>query len=228
MSDGGAMGIVQYYSAPVKYNDALQIQENAVQACAKDGIPRLFVLQHPHVVTIGKDAKQEDRRLTDEELVSQGIDVHHVTRGGSFTYHGPGQLVAYPIMCMARGREQVQYVDTLQQTIVDMLDTYGIHSDGSRDRRHPGVFTEEGKIAAIGVEFRSLGDGRIVSMHGAAIYVRPDHYFDCIFPCGDKTAKLTSMEKELGWAPDMHEARARFVEKFSQKSGIEFTVSKFS
>ncbi|HLC74504.1 MAG TPA: lipoyl(octanoyl) transferase LipB [Candidatus Nanoarchaeia archaeon] len=225
-------GIAKIYSEPVDYGIALKMQEAAVTECAADGIPHLFVLQHPHVVTIGRDAKPEDRRLDDDDLRRQGIDVHEITRRGSFTYHGPGQLIMYPVLPieLMMGSPRL-HIDKLQQSVIDLLQIYNIHSYGSQDPEHPGVFTDTGiknndkKIAAIGVEFRKVAQRRRITMHGAGVYVNPDlSYFNMIFPCGDKDAKLTSIEAEMGTTPDMGEAMQRFVEQFSKNTGIQFTL----
>ena len=213
------------FSEPMRYREALSMQRDAAKVCAQEGISRLLILQHPPVVTMGRDTKKEDRRIADEELRSRGIDVEIVERGGSVTYHGLGQLIAYPIMDanLIEGRAR-GYLGMLQRTVVDFLSAYGIASKPSEDSSHPGVFVDDEKIAAVGVEFKRA-ERRKVTMHGAAIYVNPDlSEFEHIFPCGDRNAKLTTMELELGSKPSMYDAMLRFADTFSRNAGIHFNL----
>lgn len=213
------------FSEPMRYREALSMQRDAADVCAREGIPRLLILQHLPVVTMGRDTKKDDRRTADEELRSRGIDVEIVERGGSVTYHGPGQLIAYPIMDanLIEGRAR-GYIGMLQRTVVDFLSAYGIASKPSEDPSHPGIFVDDEKIAAVGVEFKRA-ERRKVTMHGAAIYVSPDlSEFEHIFPCGDVSAKLTTMELKLGSKLSMYDAMIKFADKFSKNAGTHFNM----
>ena len=155
----------------------------------------LLLLEHPHVYTLGRRGQQSHILASGEALTQLGVDTHFTDRGGETTYHGPGQLVGYPIVNLRRwGGGVRKYVQTLEQTLIAALAAeygYGIaaHSEG----KPTGVWVKDAKIAAIGVRV-----SRSVTMHGFALNVSPDlSFFDHIVPCGMPGARVTSMAQEL-------------------------------
>lgn len=165
----------------------------------------LLLLEHPHVYTHGRRGQQSHILAPDDELARLGVDTHFTDRGGETTYHGPGQLVGYPIINLRRiGMGVRQYVHTLEQTLIKSLAEYGIaaHSED----KPTGVWVSDttgnlvhndksadAKIAAIGVHV-----SRSTTLHGFALNVNPDlSYFDHIVPCGIPNARITSMDWEL-------------------------------
>ena len=153
----------------------------------------LLLLEHPHVYTLGRRGQQSHILASDEALTQLGVETHFTDRGGETTYHGPGQLVGYPIVNLRRwGGGVRKYVETLEQVLIGTLSEFGItaHSEG----KPTGVWVGDAKIAAIGVRV-----SRSVTMHGFALNVCPDlSFFDHIVPCGMPGARVTSMAQELG------------------------------
>ena len=153
----------------------------------------LLLLEHPHVYTLGRRGQQSHILAPDDMLTQLGVETHFTDRGGETTYHGPGQLVGYPIVNLRRwGGGVRKYVETLEQVLIGTLSEFGIaaHSEG----KPTGVWVGDAKIAAIGVRV-----SRSVTMHGFALNVCPDlSFFDHIVPCGMPGARVTSMAQELG------------------------------
>ncbi|MXY47128.1 MAG: lipoyl(octanoyl) transferase LipB [Chloroflexi bacterium] len=175
------------------YLAAYRLQRRVHALVAALEIPDvLLLLEHPHVYTHGRRGQQSHILAPDDALARLGVETHFTDRGGETTYHGPGQLVGYPIVNLRRiGMGVRQYVHTLEQTLVGALAEYGIaaHSDG----KPTGVWVDDRKIAAIGVRV-----SRSVTMHGFALNVSPDlSFFDHIVPCGMPDACVTSMAREL-------------------------------
>ena len=154
---------------------------------------QLLLVEHPHVYTLGRRGKMSDVLSSERGLSEAGVAVHRTDRGGEVTYHGPGQLVAYPIIDLRRwGGGPLQYVRALERTIVATLTEFDIAA-GSSDRP-TGVWVGEAKIAAIGVKI-----SRGVTTHGLALNVDPDlTFFDDIVPCGMPGMRVTSMSALLG------------------------------
>jgi lipoyl(octanoyl) transferase len=170
------------------YRAALELQERLV-ADRKLGLvsDQLLFVEHPHVVTLGRNAHIENVLASPEVLESTGIALHETNRGGDVTYHGPGQVVGYPILDLTGYKRDVRwYVQSIEKAIIGTLAEYGIygeHIDGST-----GVWTRQGKIAAIGVHI-----SRWVTSHGFALNVDTDlTYFQYIVPCG-LTKPVTSL-----------------------------------
>ena len=194
-----SLGVMDYLAAY-----ALQRRVHALIA-ALEMPDVLLLLEHPHVYTHGRRGQQSHILASDDELARLGVDTHFTDRGGETTYHGPGQLVGYPIVNLRRiGIGVRQYVHTLEQTLISALGEYGItaHSDGkptgvwvsdtTGDLAHNDKSTDA-KIAAIGVHV-----SRSATLHGFALNVNPDlSYFSHIVPCGMSDARITSMAREL-------------------------------
>ena len=179
----------------------------------------LLLLEHDPVVTLGRRGDR-DGILAPDALQRAGIDVTPTNRGGNVTYHGPGQLVAYPILDLRRLQLDVhRYVEGLESTILRLLSTYGI--DARRDPDERGIFTDRGKIASLGVHI-----SRWVTMHGIALNVDPDmNHWACIAPCGrpDITATSISVHKAAhGETPPTLDAVAgHFTAAFLAEFGLQ-------
>jgi lipoyl(octanoyl) transferase len=198
----------------VEYLRALQLQNGLVGARLRDEVRDvLLLLEHPHVYTLGRGA--------DERFVLDAADlpVHRVSRGGQVTYHGPGQLIGYPIVKLADGqRDVIRYLRQLEQVVIETLATVGIA--GQRLSGLTGVWVGQEKIASIGVGFR-----RWVSLHGFALNVSTDlSYFDAIVPCGIRDCRMTSIAAR-GLRTISCEAAGQIVAgRFATVFGYERTV----
>ena len=171
------------------YPAALELQRSLHARVREGELPGvLLLLEHPHVYTLGRRGRPADILATPEELARLGVEVQHTDRGGEVTYHGPGQLVGYPIVDLRRwGGGPLSYVQALEEVLVATLAEFGIH--GEVADRPTGVWVGDAKIAAIGVRV-----SRGVTMHGFALNVDPDlSYFDHIVPCGMREGAVTSM-----------------------------------
>lgn len=190
----------------VPYLGGLALQKTAVNARNDDpALPdTLFLLEHPPTYTLGVRGNRENLLVDEALLVQQGVTVHHVKRGGDVTFHGPGQLVGYPIFNMKRANVRLgkrpldvrAFVQNIEACIIQTLDTFDV--EGWRDERYPGVWVDlngtQAKIAAIGIH---VNRNRITS-HGFALNIDPDmDYFDQIIPCGIQEYRATSLAEVL-------------------------------
>jgi lipoyl(octanoyl) transferase len=175
----------------IGFGAAFALQQTLVEERKQGAIPdQLLFLEHPHVVTMGRNGRDENL-LASEELMSRaGIEFHHTNRGGDVTYHGPGQIVGYPILDLRDWkRDVVAYVRSLENVIIGALAEFGIAA--GRVEGCTGVWVESRKIAAIGVHI-----SRWVTSHGFALNVDTDlSYFQYIVPCG-LSKPVTSMRRE--------------------------------
>ncbi|MCH8206192.1 MAG: lipoyl(octanoyl) transferase LipB [Chloroflexi bacterium] len=177
----------------VEYTRALELQRSLHRQVAEGSLPDLLLfLEHPHVYTLGRRGKDTDVLVSEEKLSRLGAEVHRTDRGGEVTYHGPGQLVGYPVVDLRRwGGGPMKYVRALEDSLVATLRDFGVQA--GRDDKPTGVWVGDAKIAAIGVKI-----SRRVTMHGFALNVHPDlSYFEHIVPCGMPRAGVTSMESLL-------------------------------
>jgi lipoate-protein ligase B len=176
------------------YLEALELQRNVAHARISGVVPQdvLLLVEHPPVVTLGRSSKQKHHVASPEFLAKRGVEVHEVERGGDVTFHGPGQLVGYPIVDLKRHKRDLHwYLRRLEQSLMDTLDSYGIFAE--RNKGFTGVWTSGRKIASIGVHARDW-----VTWHGFALNVTTDlSYFDLIVPCGIDGVVMTSMAREL-------------------------------
>ena len=194
----------------VEYPAALTLQRDLHQRVVTGDLPALLLLlQHPHVYTLGRRGTEDDILASADALTELGADVHHTDRGGEVTYHGPGQLVGYPILDLrAAGLGPLAYVRALEQVIISTLAELGIHA--TSEDRPTGVWVDDAKIAAIGVRV-----SRGVTMHGFALNVNPDlSYFKHIVPCGMPDASVTSIA-EQGVASGIHDVIDALTEHFA-------------
>lgn len=201
----------------VEYLRARAMQDTLVERVHDGDSPNtLLLLEHPHVYTRGRLSRDEHLLSPEAELAAAGIPVHDTDRGGQITYHGPGQVVGYPVINLRRwSLGPLQYVRTLEQAIVDTLADFGI--DAHTEQGLTGVWTPGGKIAAIGVKI-----SRGVAFHGFAINVDTDlSWFSHIVPCGISDRAVTSMAAELGEAPDPEAVRYGLVYRFGRATGMQ-------
>jgi lipoyl(octanoyl) transferase len=187
------LGLETSWLGAVAYADAWTLQNELHERRARGDIPdTLLLLEHPHVYTIGRRGNATDVLWNADALRERGVDVVETDRGGQVTYHGPGQLVGYPIIDLGPGADLVGYVRRLEDVLMGTLQRYGITA--RRDTGNTGVWVNNGKIAAIGVRVT-----RGVTKHGFAINVSTDlSYFAGIVPCGITDKGVTSMALELG------------------------------
>jgi lipoyl(octanoyl) transferase len=200
------------------YGEALELQRELVAARQQGSIPdQLLLLEHPHVITLGRNGRMENLLASDAALASAGISFYPINRGGDVTYHGPGQLVGYPILDLREWKRDVgAYVRALEQTIIDMLADYGISA--GRIPGLTGVWVDQRKIAAIGVHI-----GRWVTSHGFALNVSTDlNYFQYIVPCG-LTKPVTSMA-QLGVRAGVAETSRALAAHFGRIFDCEMPV----
>ena len=194
------------------YSRGLKIQASLVARRRLDEVPdTLLLLEHPHVITMGSGGRGEHVLLDQGELSRLGIERYDVGRGGDVTYHGPGQLVAYPILDLKPDRKDLhRYLRDLERSAVLVAEHFGVRSY-TRDGL-TGVWTDKGKLAAVGVRVSS---GWITS-HGVAINVSTEiSYFEAIVPCGIPDAKPTSLNRELGRQVPMSEVERVFAASFA-------------
>ena len=196
----------------VAYDDALALQHRlADDVRAGDG-ETLILLEHPPTYTFGVRGKREHLLVSADALRARGAAVAQTDRGGDVTFHGPGQVVGYPIMNIrARGIGPATYVCMLERSLIRALAAFGI--DAERVNGRPGVWTRGGKIAAIGVRV-----SRGVTTHGFALNVNTDlSWFSHIIPCGLPDVTVTSMQRIAGHPFSMHEVESELVRAFGRE-----------
>ena len=196
----------------VAYADGLELQRRLVEERKADRITdTLLLLQHPHVLTVGvKKDGREHILASPERLSSLGVEVFETGRGGDVTYHGPGQLVGYPILDLNPDRRDVHvYVRDIEEVMIRVCADYGLQA--GRVKGFSGAWIGDEKIGAIGVRI-----SRWVTSHGFAFNVTTDvDFFDLIVPCGIADKGVTSLAKQIGRQPDMHEVEDRFIAHFA-------------
>ncbi len=209
MSDVRTLDVLRLGQVP--YGEALELQADLVRRRrAGEADDTLIVLEHPHVITMGSSTDVANILVDEEERGRRGIELHSAGRGGDVTYHGPGQLVAYPILDLKPDRKDLhRYLRDLESVLIRVAAEYGI--DAVRDDAGTGVWTTTGKLAAIGIRVSS---GWITS-HGIALNVTSDlSYFETIVPCGISDRDVTSLKRELEHPPTLAEAGETFVRHF--------------
>ena len=194
----------------LRYVEALEKQRELVEQRKTGAIcDRLLIVEHPHVVTMGRNGHRENLLAEPELLARSGIEFYETDRGGDVTYHGPGQIVGYPILDLREWKRDVHaYVRAIEQVIIDALRGFGLAA--GREAGATGVWTTEGKIAAIGVHI-----SRWVTSHGFALNVDTDlNYFRYIVPCG-LTRPVASM-RSLGSRAERGEVVAALIQNFGR------------
>lgn len=200
-----------------RYEETWKLQKQLFDLRVAGKIGDVLLLnEHEHVYTIGKSGTDDHLLANDAELKSRGAEVFHIDRGGDITYHGPGQLVGYPILDLNNYYLDIhRYLRDLEEVIIRALTDYGISA--RRDNDYTGVWVGSDKIAAIGVKV-----SRWVTMHGFALNVNTDlSYFERIIPCGIFHKGVTSMERLLGNTVSMDEVITRLTAKFVEVFGAD-------
>ena len=206
------------------YARALERQHDAAREVLAGGPETLFLLEHEPVITLGRNATAADVLFSPAELARRGIAVVETDRGGKVTYHGPGQLVGYPVVNLHPDRRDVRrYVRDLEEVLLRALAAFGIRGERSNaPERVTSVWVGNDKIAAIGVHI-----ARWVSTHGFALNVtnEPLANFAGIVPCGISDGGVTTMERVLGRPPDFEEVAGAVAAAFADVFGREIIVS---
>ena len=187
------------------YQDTLKIQESLrEQVLSNASHEYLILVEHEHVYTLGKNANSSN-------ILNKACDIIQTDRGGDVTYHGPGQLVAYPIINLKKRKIGVKsYVKMIEQLISHTLMYYGLETNVPI--KETGIWVEEKKIASIGIHV-----SRGVTMHGLAVNISTDlSYFDNIISCGIEGVKMTSLDKELGKKIRMNDIKKSLITHFNQ------------
>ena len=198
-------------SGLVPYREAFAFQKREVERMQNGGGDEvLMLLEHPHVITLGRNATRRALVAGEAEITSRGVEVVDTDRGGDVTYHGPGQLVGYPILALEPGRRDIRrYVHDLEEVLIRALSDFGIAS-----RRHPvhrGVWTGDKKIASLGIRI-----SRWVTCHGFALNVNTDMgYYSLITPCGIAGCEMSSMARALGGEVAMGEVKSAIISQFA-------------
>lgn len=204
------------YLGIVPYELALKLQQGLIPARAGGKIPDLLLLlQHPPVITIGRFRGEEDIIVPLETLAQERIAVFHTNRGGGTTYHGPGQLVGYPILNLKENSLGVrEYILKLEAVIIKLLLTLGIQ--GQRVAKYPGVWVGEKKVCSIGIHV-----SRYITTHGFALNVSNDlRCFQYIRPCGLGSEVVTSLSELLGHSVKVETIVGNLIHSFSETFGL--------
>ncbi|NQT94869.1 MAG: lipoyl(octanoyl) transferase LipB [Candidatus Omnitrophica bacterium] len=200
------------------YRSAYDFQKQCVEEVKSGSVDGFLLLtEHNPVFTLGRFAQKENLLVGTEEAESKGIDVIETNRGGDITFHGPGQLVAYPIFNLSNHHKDVhRYLRELEKVAIGTLADFGLEAFSVKART--GCWMKNGKIASIGI-----GISRWVTYHGIAINANVDlKFFDMINPCGFKDIDVTSMKEMLGHDIDMEALKEKFIVNFSNI----FNISK--
>jgi lipoate-protein ligase B len=205
------------------YEQALELQRNLARDRISGAIAQdlLLLVEHPPVVTLGRSSKEKHLVASPEFLKSKGVELFEVERGGDVTFHGPGQLVGYPIIDLKRHKQDLHwYLRKIEEALMNALADYGI--PGERNTAFTGVWTRGNKIASIGVHARDW-----VTWHGFALNVTTDlSFFDLIVPCGIDGVVMTSIGRELGVEEiSMQDVRDRVTAKFAESFDLTAVVT---
>ena len=208
------------------YGEALELQRSIARDRISGTIPQdvLLLVEHPPVVTLGRSTKEKNLVASPEFLRANGVELFEVERGGDVTFHGPGQLVGYPVIDLKRHRQDLHwYLRKIEEALINTLADYGI--PGERNTAFTGVWTRGRKIASIGVHARDW-----VTWHGFALNVTTDlSYFDLIVPCGINGVVMTSIAREVGAEMiSAQDVRDRVTAKFAESFDLTAVVTSRS
>ncbi|MFP4176143.1 MAG: lipoyl(octanoyl) transferase LipB [Planctomycetota bacterium] len=194
------------------YEEAFHQQQDLVNRCVESGGRDNFLMlvEHPPVITVGRSGELEEVVADEAVLRERGVEVVETNRGGRATYHGPGQLVMYPVIDLkARGRDLHRYLRDLETWMVELLHQYDVEAHA--DSEHTGVWVGDDKIVSIGIAVR-----RWVSYHGVALNVNNDmSFFDLIVPCGLPEVRMISLSEEVGGELNVEDVAGRAARLFA-------------
>lgn len=216
---------VKSYQPTWDYQESLLAKNTQIKSLAREHNEdlkltntehRFIMVEHPPVFTLGKNGKREHVLVSEEQLEKLGIEFFHINRGGDITYHGPQQIVGYPIIDLDKFKTDLGwYLRSLEQVIIDTIAEYGLK--GERSAGETGVWLAPEnpfmarKICAMGIKC-----SRWITMHGFALNVNPDlSHFEYIVPCGIQGKTVTSLEKELGIKVDYEEVKQKIKKHFA-------------
>ncbi len=205
------------FKSPQDYKKIWLLQKELVKKRINNEITdHLILVEHNHVITTGRHADFKNLKIDEKELKKRGISIYKIERGGDITYHGPGQLVGYPIIKINSAIAGLRkFIHMLEKALQKTIAFYGI--DTYTSDKYVGVWHKNEKIVAIGVAFKKW-----VSFHGFAFNVNTDlSYFNLIIPCGLKDKGVTSLEKLLGHKVPIDEVKQRFIQSFKEVFGYE-------
>jgi lipoate-protein ligase B len=199
------------------YREVWALQRELHAAVAAGSAPETWiVVEHDPVITLGRNAKPENLLLSADALATRGVDVVAIERGGDVTYHGPGQVVVYPIRRLPRFREVAPLVAALERAVIATLATFGLHAAGRKE--HRGVYVGENAICAIGLAVQKM-----TSLHGLALNADTALDYDrLITPCGTPEFGITSISRELGRRVTWAEARDVLLPALEAEFGLRF------
>lgn len=204
---------MEYYDLGlIDYQEAWDLQKSIMKKKYTESFNDiLLLLEHPHTYTLGKTAEKKNLISSGQYLEENKISVYEIDRGGDITYHGPGQIVGYPIINLAGWKKDThKYLRALEEVIILTCREYGI--TGIRDPRYTGVWVEDRKIAAIGIKV-----SRWITMHGFAFNINTDlNYFNGIVPCGITDKSVTSLKKELGFELNLNDVKRILLKNFAE------------
>lgn len=221
MDSGQKRTLTAYRLGRQDYAKIHALQERLVLARQRDQIgDTLLLLEHDPVITLGRAAKRENILWGLDQLRERGVTVHETGRGGDVTYHGPGQLVGYPIISLSPDRQDVRrYVSNLEETMIRLAAEHGLHAERSAGMN--GTWIGRRKLGAVGVRI-----SRWVTMHGFAFNISTDmSAFQLIVPCGISDRGVTSLQQELGAAPEWIKTETRTAELLAEILGSELVWS---
>ena len=201
----------------VPYAEAMALQRDLVARRKAGETPdTLLLVEHPHVYTLGRNARRSHLPADTEQLQGLGAEVHETDRGGEITYHGPGQLVGYPILDLKQHRRDVRwYMETLEEVLICTAKDFGITPHRREGCR--GVWVGEEKLASLGVHL-----SRWVTSHGFALNVNTElSYFEHIVPCGLEGVRMTSLEKLTGGSIFLGTVQERAIRHFAKLFALE-------
>jgi lipoate-protein ligase B len=204
-----------------QYREVWELQHELHDAVREGREPDTWiVVEHTPVVTLGRQAKRENLLLSDEAFAAQGIDVVQIERGGDVTYHGPGQIVVYPIRKLERFREVVPLVRALESAAIEACARFGV--EAARWSEHAGVWVGRNQICAIGLAVQKM-----VSLHGIALNASTELTYDrLINPCGLQDRGITSLSKETGRYVTVAEAKRVLLEELARTFEVTFVPGR--
>jgi lipoyl(octanoyl) transferase len=205
----------------IDYKVAWDLQKSTFELRHNKKLPDIiFLLEHPHTYTLGKTADKKHLIGSDDFLSENKISVYDIDRGGDITYHGPGQIVGYPIIDLNEWQNDThKYLRALEEVIIRTCSYYNII--GTRVPKYTGVWIEDRKIAAIGIKV-----SRWITMHGFAFNINTDlSLFSGIIPCGISDKEVTSLQKETGRKMDIQEVKSLLVKNFKEVFSYDVLMS---
>ncbi len=225
------IGLVPYQEAfelqTVLFEQLKQIKiRNKYREKSQETGNYFIFVEHPHVYTLGKSGKESHLLINEEERKNKSVDFIRTNRGGDITYHGPGQIVGYPIIDLDNfDLDILAYMRLLEKVIINVIGLYGLK--GERSKGETGVWIDAQKPTARKICAMGVKTSRWITMHGFALNVNPDlNYFNHIIPCGIQNKGVTSLEKELGYVPDKEKIKRQIIDELSLQLKADFIEKK--